>query len=535
MGKRKKKNFFKTLITSFFTWRERSKKERERIRLLKRGFRKNKRHAHKHNGTFSFQKTRKSFVKAFPFLSTSRGQNKRIQIKHHRNKGNFFRDILKGFNKSRSHHEHKPKAFSLLKKQELQIRNVADVKEVKSAKRLRERRKKKALIKKREVSENLTSSYTDFRKAVWTVLKFPMIIFYVIRGKKGYTLKEISSKVIAAFKQYKPISVKTHNDQKNEIPFFKKIVMMFKLGNKNLTMMLRRRKKTIEESIKTGYDNTKSVMENEVQRGKFIFTAINSTAIYILAFLFIYIIYQVATVLVASHFNIASTLFFYGIRWPGPDSTLWTFDSVIAIFLAGPLVSLLMGVFLLAFFYIFIVKDGFASLKLFFVWSYIHAFNLFFGAFIVGVITEKGFGYAQDWLYLSSTDKYIISTIFIFILALIGFFSTSHFLQCALSNFIIRKDNRILFIFSQVFVPWLLGSFLILLIKTPKNTYHEALIFMPLVFVFLPIFPNYFSFWTARIKLPPRRNELHIDKIQLILLTIALIIFRVVLNFGIPF
>jgi len=535
MGKRRKKNFFRKLIRSAFTWREHEIKERRKIKELKKRFVRNRMHAHKHQKMSAWQMFKKLLKTDSISQNSPLQHHKHIHRKAGHKKESFFKVFFKDLFKSRNYPGHKVKTLSHFKKQKPLAVKVADFREGKSGKHLKEIRKKEARIRKIQRKENLKSSYIDFIKALFILLKLPRIILYIISGKKGYTPNEIKAKVIAALRKYSPIRKKSHNDEKKKISFFKKIYFMFSLGNKDVIAVLRRKRKAIEESFKKGYDNTKTVVENEVQRGKFIYTAINSTVVYMLSFLFIYIIYQLATVLVAAHFDLTSTLFYYGIRWPGPDSSLWTFDSVIAIFMAGPVISLLLGLSLLALFYIFIVKDGFASLKLFFVWSYIHAFNMFFGAFIVGVITEKGFGYAQDWLYLNTTDKYIISTISIFILALIGFLSTSHFLQCSLSNFIIRKDNRILFIISQVFIPWLLGSFLILLIKIPSNTYHESLIFVPLVFVFLPIFPNYFSFWTARIKIPPKRRELQIEKTQIVILTIVMIIFRVVLNFGITF
>lgn len=306
-------------------------------------------------------------------------------------------------------------------------------------------------------------------------------------------------------------------------------------ANKDLFRGLTTKYKLTKESLFQWVENTKKIAKSQDDRMKFINTAITSTIAYIITFIFAHTFYQFVTVMVASHFEIRSTLFFYGITWPGPDSPLWNFDSVISIFISGPILSFILGLFYLALFFIFIIKDGYGFLKLFFVWSYLHAFNLFFGAFIVGVITSKNFGYAQDWMYLNSTDKYIISTISIFVLALIGFFSTKPFMQCSLSYYIIKKDNRILFIISQVFIPWLVGSFLILLIKFPKNNMPDALLFFPLIFAFLPVFPNYFSFWTARIKLPIKRREPHVEQIHVFILLIVLILYRVALNFGIRF
>lgn len=523
------------MLAIAFSGGDHTKKDKRKYKRLKKKhlIYRNQSYVHKRIGVG--QKLNELFKSLISVLIIPFRQKRYKYVSTSRKKESLFVRIRKDFNRRRSLKENQTTTPSRYKKPKIKLTEMVKYRGETSSQYFKKIQEKEAKRRAKRRRTEMITSVNGFTKLLVSLLRLPVIIYYGITGKRGYSMGLVKMKARAAFSKYAEERRYTRDGKKREMSFFKKIVMMLALGNRNMASALRRKRKSWKESYDEWVENTKKVAKNEEQRRKFINTAITSTIVYIISFLFIYLIFQLATVMVALHYNIPTTLFFHGIRWPGPDSPLWNFDSVITTFMAGPVISLIIGVMLMALFYVFIVKDGFAFLKLFFVWSYIHAFNMFFGAFIVGVITEKGFGYAQEWLYLTTTDKYIISTISIFVLALIGFFSTSHFLQCSLSYYIIRRENRILFIASQVFIPWLVGSFLILFIKIPKNTFQEAVIFGPLVFAFIPIFPNYFSFWTARIKLPLKRKEPHVERIHVIALTIIFIIYRVVLNFGIRF
>ena len=72
---------------------------------------------------------------------------------------------------------------------------------------------------------------------------------------------------------------------------------------------------------------------------------VNSSILYVLAYLLVYLTYQLSVILMASRFGIDSVLYYFEVMFPiGNQSALWTDFSIISITLAGPLVCALLGI-----------------------------------------------------------------------------------------------------------------------------------------------------------------------------------------------
>jgi uncharacterized membrane protein len=113
-------------------------------------------------------------------------------------------------------------------------------------------------------------------------------------------------------------------------------------------------------------------------------------------------------------------------------------------------------------------------IKLFVIWIALHGFNLFFGAFASGVSTDQGFGYVANWLYMNVFWQIFFSLTFLFILGMIGYYSTGKFLETSNSAYRIKKENRNRFLLHQVILPWFIGGLIIYLVKVPNNMPYDV-------------------------------------------------------------
>ncbi|NOX45540.1 MAG: hypothetical protein GXO89_01000 [Chlorobi bacterium] len=224
-----------------------------------------------------------------------------------------------------------------------------------------------------------------------------------------------------------------------------------------------------EEETKTRDQRIQEKLKQQ-ERNYFKYT-INSLALYVTAYLIVYITYQLAVMIVASRWHLDSVLFYYDLAF-NDFSPLWTRFNIIVVTFSGPLVSLLIGIL----FYKVIANrpkvKGF--MKLFVIWIALHGFNLFFGAFASGVSTDQGFGYVANWLYMNVFWQIFFSLTFLFILGLIGYYSTGKFLETSNSAYRIKKENRNRFLLHQVILPWLIGGLLIYLVKVPNNMPYDV-------------------------------------------------------------
>ncbi|MBW6491326.1 MAG: hypothetical protein K0B15_09070 [Lentimicrobium sp.] len=266
---------------------------------------------------------------------------------------------------------------------------------------------------------------------------------------------------------------------------------------------------------------------------------VNSAGLFILSYLFVYLLYQFATIFTASFYGIDSVLYYYEVYFPiGNSSKFWTQSNIIAITLAGPLICGILS--LLIFKAVDLNKVTHHGLRLFLLWVAYQGAAHFLGAFTAGIITNLGFGYVPNWLFINVFFKILISLIFLFLLSFIGYYST----PLAIGNLPIGKhkgEGRIAGLISSYLMPWILGTAVLYLVKIPlKVPQHEyihdydTIILVSIVFAIIPVI-----FRTQFLKIPAnlrvRRISYNRGLLTLSAAVATLILFRFFLERGIHF
>ncbi|MCK9450852.1 MAG: hypothetical protein M0Q90_04120 [Bacteroidales bacterium] len=212
-------------------------------------------------------------------------------------------------------------------------------------------------------------------------------------------------------------------------------------------------------------------MNNQLSRQNFWIIALNSTAAYMLSYLFLFYLNQFSYLLTAGMYDYAISID-YATYYFHIEPYEWTHDAVILIFSSGYILTFLAGLLSLLAFYQ-LVADAF-PIKVFFFWTSFHAMTFVFGGLMVGNLLTEGIGHVFNWLYLTDTVKLIISLIGFFGLLMMSIFSAR--LVALSSNAYFEKySERIgpFFITAQVLVPYLIGSVLIFVYFLPKPQFHE--------------------------------------------------------------
>jgi hypothetical protein len=158
------------------------------------------------------------------------------------------------------------------------------------------------------------------------------------------------------------------------------------------------------------------------------------------------------------------------------------------------LFSLILGVGLIRLFFLMVKRTVY--LKTFLLWAALHAFNNFFGAYIVGVVTRTGFVYSSEWLFLSDVldvEEIVFLIVSLVVLIIMGYFSTKYFLQTANNSIIIEKKLRKFFLLVKVAFPWIIGSGILYAVNFGKAPIELLLFYLtPILFV-IPVFTNFNS------------------------------------------
>ncbi len=212
-------------------------------------------------------------------------------------------------------------------------------------------------------------------------------------------------------------------------------------------------------------------MTEKLTRKNFWIIAANSTASFVLAYLFVFYLNQFSYILTGGMYDFPVTIdyatyFFHIEPWQ------WTHDSVILIFSAGYVVTMFAGLLsLLAFFQL--VADA-MPVKIFFFWVSIHAFTYVFVGLMLGNLLTEGIGHVFNWMYLTDTVKMIISLIGFFGLLLTALFAPRMIALSANSYFErFNEKNAPFVITAQVLIPFLIGSVLVYVYFSPKSLFHE--------------------------------------------------------------
>ena len=212
----------------------------------------------------------------------------------------------------------------------------------------------------------------------------------------------------------------------------------------------------------------------------------NSTAAFVLAFLFIFYVNHFTTLLTAGMFNY-DVSFNYFVIYYHIEPYQWTHDSVKLMYSAGPILVLLVGLISLIGFYSMV--EEVARAKIFFIWLTFLSFNYFFGGLLLGNLFTKGVGHVFNWMYLNSTEKLVVAMLGFFGLIGTGFLMAKPIAISANSYY--KEFNPRLFPFfftAQAIVPFILGTILVELYFLPKPNFQVMWFWASMIVLLLLIY-----------------------------------------------
>jgi hypothetical protein len=280
--------------------------------------------------------------------------------------------------------------------------------------------------------------------------------------------------------------------------------------------------------------NFRTLITSPDLRRKFGFAYLHSTAYFILAFMLIYVIYQVITILVASSYNIPIVWYYYQLKFPlYTYSPLYTREALVVIFASGPIMSLMLAFVFLKLY--FTTNPVIKRFQLFYLWGFICGANMFFGAYIAGFITRTEFIYTSEWLFMSNmfdSEEIVFSITALVMLIIIGRIVTPLFLLSSGSVTLIKPELRLFFVLSQVILPWVTGMVVLFLITLP--TYYFPLI-LKTIFPGLMLIPSLFLYNALQFENIHQSGVIQRNYFRwsIVIVAVAVLFFyRVILSFG---
>jgi hypothetical protein len=265
------------------------------------------------------------------------------------------------------------------------------------------------------------------------------------------------------------------------------------------------------------------------QKNYFYYT-VNSTALFIIAYLAVYMLYQLTVLIVAAKYKLDSVLFYYDLAF-NDYSPLWSRSNIIIVTLSGPLICLIVGFLFYRFFSTRQKAKGFV--KLFFLWIALIGFNLFLGAWATGISFDQGFGYVPAWLYLNVFWQILVALLFLFILGMIGYYSVPKFLDTSKSAYRVRPENKTKFLFFQVILPYLIGSIIIILVRIPNNLPYDTGNILTLLFGISPMIFNKYARPTVTFE--KEKKATNIQWLFIVIFIALILLYRIGLNNGLHF
>ena len=265
--------------------------------------------------------------------------------------------------------------------------------------------------------------------------------------------------------------------------------------------------------------------ENRTERSNFMKIMLNSSFLFMLSYLLLFLIGQSLITFVAYTYEYKTIIFYYKIYYD-IDSAQWTGDAVKILFSIQPIVGLILGTIGLI---IFSSKRNEAgTFKLFYLWTFVNGMIMFFGSLLIGTLLNQGFGWVISYLYFKDTGKMIFSIISIFALGSLGTAVSRSFLLSGNSYYnFISSDNRKSLLLSQVMLPAFLGSAALSILKFPIEYYYttseeviyEVLKLATFILIVLPVFLSFSSFTDTYFDEEPRKIRI---KFWYILVTLVI-------------
>ncbi|UOQ95904.1 hypothetical protein MUN81_11580 [Hymenobacter sp. 5317J-9] len=223
----------------------------------------------------------------------------------------------------------------------------------------------------------------------------------------------------------------------------------------------------------------------ENPRQKFLIAALNSTAIYVLAYYGVWAAHEGSKVAMSRLLHIRGLWDPSRIVYTLADREWWQL-AVLGVYGIGPLVCFFIGV--AAFWWYWKRERAQPGLfKLLLLWVAFHACNAIFGALLADSLRQEGSWYVTDWLLRMGNAADVVVALVAGLIQLgLGHLGSVAFLQAHDSHTVMKFANRKRMVLNTLMWPWMGGGVFIGLTKLPYFSMHEAL---HLLMMGLLIFP----------------------------------------------
>ena len=224
-------------------------------------------------------------------------------------------------------------------------------------------------------------------------------------------------------------------------------------------------------------------IDDSLSRRNFWAVTINSTAAFVLSYLFIFYLNLFTIVFTAGMFDFDISFDYNHIVYH-VKQTDWTHDSVKVMFGSGPLLTFIVG--LLALVAYSSLSEEITKFKLFLLWITLHAFNYVFTGIIIGIIFKIRIAHLFIWMYFNDSQLLMMA-----ITGLFGIILTAILLSRKMAfsaNIYFNKldeNNFPFFIMAQFIVPFLLGGTWVVLYFIPEIRITEIYIWTGLAVILL--------------------------------------------------
>jgi hypothetical protein len=269
-------------------------------------------------------------------------------------------------------------------------------------------------------------------------------------------------------------------------------------------------------------------MLKRLDRRATILAIIHSLSFFLIAYLVIWFLKDLTTVLIANGLEIPTAWYYHRIDFMIPQS-FWNADLVKLTFSGAPVISLILALLCLVAYYSVMDLDG--ILKMIFLWGFIHGWTGFFGSVFVGTLTNTGFGHVVIWLYLNDTARLTTNLVSLFMLFFGGFIIARPTLISAnyYLNFL-PDQSRNRFLMAQMILPAIIGLGMLVLLRIPASIEDQLIPFTALL-VILPIFMRRYHF--PEMYFDNKPIVLRLEWIYVIIAIIFTLGFRLIFEFGI--
>ncbi len=211
-----------------------------------------------------------------------------------------------------------------------------------------------------------------------------------------------------------------------------------------------------------------------------------ATVTIFITFLFHYLLIQGGKAMVATFFGIPAVWRNMQVEFNIPDpSPQWTYGSVLSVYSVGPFLLFISGMIFLRLHALSKDKSSFSAL--FYLWMYLNAFNLFFGTFIAGIFTDRGFGYIMGWLYIPRYIEVPLGIFSVFMIWMIGFSAGKKLIAFAPSRqFYTAVLPQFFTKILYVYIPVALSIGFLLLIGFNHRDFTIQLVYLFLLIMLTP-------------------------------------------------